>query len=121
MAKLNERGHEILDPNPVEIPVGFHQPPTLEARMRALIRTEMSQLAAQKGEETFEEADDFDIGDDFDPTSPYEQHFDHDDNIDSLKTQIKESKAKRQKKGSRFQEETPKNRASETSDAQQSQ
>lgn len=34
----------------------------------------MEALAA--GQETFEEADDFDVDDDFDPTSPYEVNFD---------------------------------------------
>ncbi len=35
----------------------------------------MSQLAQERGEETLEEADDFDVGDDFDPTSPWEEQF----------------------------------------------
>jgi len=76
MAHLDERGHEVLDPTPMEIPLGFKRPPTLQEQIRQLIRTEMSQNAKGKGMETFEEADDFEVGDDFDPSSPYELNFD---------------------------------------------
>lgn len=83
MAKLNERGHEILDPEPMAIPLGFKKPETLAEQIRRMVKTEMSQAAASQGQETFEEADDFDIGDDYDPTSPYEQNFDQDQTIEN--------------------------------------
>lgn len=36
----------------------------------------MSLIAQDRGHETIEEADDFNIGDDYDPTSPWEEQFD---------------------------------------------
>lgn len=68
---LNERGHEILDDTPVAIPMRFTRPPTQLDEMRRLLRL-ASQEASDHGMETFEEADDFDIGDDYDPQSPWE-------------------------------------------------
>lgn len=42
-----------------------------------MVRSERLKLEVEaQGQETFDEADDFDIGDDFDPTSPYESDFD---------------------------------------------
>lgn len=76
MATLDERGHEILDSSSVAIPVKFTRPPTMSEQIKALIRGEMSRQAEDTGLETFEEADDFDIGEDYDPTSPYETNFD---------------------------------------------
>lgn len=67
---------EPVDSSQLEIPVGFHRPPSLQEQVRRLVRYEMSQEAANQGQETFEEADDFDVGDDFDPSSPYELNFD---------------------------------------------
>lgn len=42
-----------------------------------MVRSErLAQEAAQAGYESFEEADDFEVGDDYDPSSPYETDFD---------------------------------------------
>lgn len=76
MSYIDENGREVLDDTPVALPVSFKRPPTLQEQMRAMIK-QMSIEASQEGAETLEEADDFDIGDDYDPTSPYEVHFDH--------------------------------------------
>lgn len=73
---LNARGHEVGDPDPVEIPAGFRRPETLAEQVKRLIRTSLSEHAAASGMETFEEAEDFDVEDDFDPTTPYEVFFD---------------------------------------------
>lgn len=76
--RLDEKGHEIPDPQPVEVPAGFKRPETLAEQIRRLVRNEEFQrdLAAQ-GMETFEEAEDFEIDDDmFDPSSPFEEVFD---------------------------------------------
>lgn len=88
----NEKGEEILDPTPVAMPVGFHRPPSLAEQVRRLVRTEFSRQAAALGEETFEEADDFDCGDDPELKSKYELDDEHDRNIDGLKQFIAESK-----------------------------
>lgn len=74
---LNMDGGEVLDGTPVAPPVGYKKQPSMMENIRNMIRSEqLRQAAAAQGFETPEEADDFDIGDDFDPTSPYEHNFD---------------------------------------------
>lgn len=70
--RYDEQGRELPDPTPVEIPVGFSRPESLQDQIKRLIRTELSMDAQAGGFESFEEADDFDVGDDFDPSSPHE-------------------------------------------------
>lgn len=84
---INEHGQEILDPKPMEIPVGFTRPPTLQEQIQRFVRIEASRLAAKEGLETFEEADDFAVGDDYDPSSPYELEFDPDLGKEVTKTE----------------------------------
>lgn len=63
----------------VSIPVGMKRPKTLHEQISEVLRS--SRIRAEfdnAGIETFEEADDFDVGDDFDPATPYEMHFDSD-------------------------------------------
>lgn len=72
---LDEAGHEVLSSTPVAPPIGYVKQPSLYEQMRAMVRQELSAAAEAAGAETFEEADDFDVGD-FDPTSPYEEVFD---------------------------------------------
>lgn len=71
-AKFDQAGREIPDQTPVDIPVGFERPESLHDQIKRLIRTELSAQADAAGLETFEEADDFDVGDDDDPRSPHE-------------------------------------------------
>lgn len=74
---LDANGHEIPDPQPVEIPARFKRPETLAEQIRRVTQGALSLQAAEQGFETFEEAEDFDIDDDsFDPSSPYEEIFD---------------------------------------------
>lgn len=70
---LDENGHEIPDPRPMAIPSGLGRPETLEEQVRRLVR---SNAFTEPGQETFEEAEDFDVDDDFDPSTPYELQFD---------------------------------------------
>lgn len=73
---LTSTGDEIPNPTPVEIPAGFKIPETTEERFQRMIRHSMSEWAQRNDAETFEDADDFDVGDDDDPRSPYEEEFD---------------------------------------------
>lgn len=74
---LTPDGKEILDPTPLAPPVGYFRQPSLTEQIRQMVLSErLRQEAEAAGMESFEEADDFDVGDDFDPTSPYEQDFD---------------------------------------------
>lgn len=74
--KLDEHGHELCDPTPVEIPVDFSAPPTLAQQILEVLRSEQFRAAAvEAGAETFEEANDFEV-EDYEPTSPYELSID---------------------------------------------
>lgn len=70
--------YEEPDPQPIEIPAGFKKPETLAEQVKRLVRSErFAQEMEQSGNETFDEANDFDIEDDmWDPSSPYEEIFD---------------------------------------------
>lgn len=68
---LNENGWEELDPTPVAKPVKFNRPGSTLDEIRAAIGI-LNREARDQGTETFEEADDFDVGDDFDPQTPWE-------------------------------------------------
>jgi len=57
-------GREFIDPTPVEWPVGVSVPESIEQKIARMVRTTVSMHAAQQGAETFDEADDFDVGDD---------------------------------------------------------
>lgn len=70
-----KKATEVLDSTPVAMPVNFHRPPTLQEQIQRLTRQSLNKLAAQEGKESFEEADDFDIGEDFEPASPHEIEF----------------------------------------------
>jgi len=65
-------GKEILDPTPVAIPAGFGRPESLHETIRRLVASEISTRAADRGEESFDEANDFDVGDDDLPLTQYE-------------------------------------------------
>lgn len=74
----NERGEELLDPTPVRarIPLQAHE--RLEVKIaRMLNSAKIREEFMRSGIETFEEADDFDVGEDMDPETPYERDFDH--------------------------------------------
>lgn len=77
---LTKDGREIPDPTPVAPPIGYKRKKSMfelqRDQVRAAIR-EISAEAGRAGRETFEEADDFDVGDDEDdPRTPYEGNFD---------------------------------------------
>jgi pyruvate/2-oxoacid:ferredoxin oxidoreductase beta subunit len=75
-AQLDEKGAEILDSTPLAIPVGFRKPPTLQDQMKKYVQIEMSRLAESQEFETWEEANDFEIGDDYEAKSKYQEDFD---------------------------------------------
>lgn len=77
-AQLDEKGHEIPDPTPLRLPIGFKEPESLQSQIQRMVRGELSRAASENGFETFEESDDFEIEDDdqFDIVTPYEMEFD---------------------------------------------
>ena len=73
---LDEQGREMPNPTPLAPPLGYKKQPSIREQIRNMVRSEqLRQAADASGVETFEEADDFDVGDDYDPTSPYEEVF----------------------------------------------
>lgn len=87
MAKLNDKGQEVLDPTPVAIPVrALRRPSTLD-EIRQYIGL-VNREAEQAGQETFEESDDFDVGDDYDPQSPWEQSVDQEENWAAFRAEV---------------------------------
>lgn len=69
---LDERGREVPDPTPVEVPLRFRNQESSDDRIRRIIRETMSRMAVDSGRESFEEANDFDVDEDPDPVSQYE-------------------------------------------------
>lgn len=70
---LDRYGREIPDPTPVAPPVGYKKQPSMVDHVRALVAADLSRRAEQMGYESFEESNDFDIGDDFEPETEYER------------------------------------------------
>lgn len=76
MKRIDEHGREVVSSKPAALPVGYERPETLQEQIARLVRNEVSEYAANRGDETFEEADDFDVDDDLDVNTPYEMEFD---------------------------------------------
>jgi len=75
--RLDEKGREIVSPLPMEPPLGYKRQPTMVEIIRQQIQAEhLARDLAKAGVETFEEADDFEVGDDYEPHSPWENEFD---------------------------------------------
>lgn len=68
---LNDKGWEEPDPTPVAIPLRYQRPPTRMEELQAMMRGAAA-FAQDNGMESPEEAEDFDVGDDYDPQSPHE-------------------------------------------------
>lgn len=76
VGKFNERGEELVDGRPMEPPLGHVETIPLAEQIAQAVRAAAFQKAiSEAGGETFEESEDFDVGDDFDPSSPYEAFF----------------------------------------------
>lgn len=74
---IDEQGRFYGNPVPLEPPIGYKRQPSLTEQIRDMVRSEkLAQETRDAGFETFEEGDDFDVQDDFDPRSPFEYNFD---------------------------------------------
>ncbi|QXP44247.1 MAG: hypothetical protein [Arizlama microvirus] len=69
--RLDENGYETLDPKPRAIPAKIRKISETD-RFRAMVQGMLSDAAANNGMESFEEANDFYVEDDFFPMSPHE-------------------------------------------------
>lgn len=70
--KFNERGEELPDPTPVEVPAGFKAPESIQSMIARLVRTHVSDAAQRQGFESVDEANDFDVDDEEFPETKYE-------------------------------------------------
>lgn len=74
---LDPRGREIVSPTPLEPPLNYTKQESLSMQIRRMVQSEALRMAAENaGMETFEESEDFDVGDDYEPHSPWENEFD---------------------------------------------
>jgi hypothetical protein len=74
--KFDADGAELVDGRSMEPPVGYEPSKSIQEMIAEAVRgREIQRELHEAGAETFEEADDFNVGDDFDPTSPYEAIF----------------------------------------------
>lgn len=70
--EYNARGEELPDDTPIDLPLRFKRPPTMQDQIKAMVRHELSVRAQAVGMESFAEADDFEVDDDAEPVSPHE-------------------------------------------------
>lgn len=70
---LDERGREVLNPKPIAIASELGRPETLNEQINRILRRQLSAQVAQQGHETYEEANDFEIDDDPELHSIYEE------------------------------------------------
>lgn len=71
LSLLDEDGHEVPSPKTMFLP-GATEPLSIKEQIQRLMRAELSRQMAAQGQETFEEANDFDVPDeDPEPMSNY--------------------------------------------------
>lgn len=74
---LDVRGRLIADSTPIAPPIGYKRQPTMVEIVRDAVRSEhLRQAALDAGMETFEESEDFDVPDEQELHSPWENDFD---------------------------------------------
>lgn len=71
--KHDDQGREIMDPTPMQPPLGYRKTLSLAEQIQQQVRlAKLRMLEDEAIAETEEEADDFNVGDDFQPFSPHE-------------------------------------------------
>lgn len=80
---LDEHGREIPNPLPMAPPIGYKPSLSIAEQMRQMIKL-ASHEAAMAGAETEAEANDFDVGEDMEPSSPWEHDFDIDPAMEAM-------------------------------------
>lgn len=91
VGRLNERGHEVLDSQPMAIPAHFRRPESLADQIRRMVVAVHADVSRHGEVDSFEDADDFDIPDDpVDPLTPYEQDFQVSEEMANNRAKVKE-------------------------------
>lgn len=91
---FNDAGRFIPDSVPVAPPIGYKRQPSMVEIVRDMVRSEhLADAARRSGMETFEESEDFDVGDDPDDLrSGFENDFDPP--IEEVKEEVAKSRKK---------------------------
>jgi len=85
----DENGLEIGDPTPMEPPLGYRKALSLTEQIQQQVRIAQLKILEDSAiAETEDEADDFEVGDDFEPLSPHEN--DHMPTLANLKKKAAE-------------------------------
>lgn len=72
----DEQGRELPDPVPLAPPVGWFKQPSMFDQVRQMVRSEHLRMYAEaQGDESFDEANDFDVDEDNFPRSQYEGEY----------------------------------------------
>ena len=107
---LTETGAEVPDPTPMAPPVGYKRQPSMVEYIRDMVRSERLRAEVEaQGMESFEEADDFDVGDDYDPKSPYEAEFEPLHQVKDRATKARQEEEERVANEARSNERRPEN------------
>lgn len=86
--KHNQLGEETPDPTPMQPPLGYNRTLSLSEQIAQQVRIAQLKILEDSAlAETEDEADDFEVGDDFEPLSQYEN--DHMPTLANLKRQAK--------------------------------
>lgn len=103
ISELLPDGREKPDPTPMSAALGKRRAKSIRDNVVEILRSEKWREAMEEnGEETFEEADDFDVDDDFDPSTPYEEFFEGEyaylrsQRLEEAKTETKKARRGRQ-------------------------
>lgn len=111
--KHDENGLEIGDPIPMQPPLGYKKSLSLSEQIAQQVRiAQLKILEDSLLEETEDEADDFEVGDDFEPLSQYEN--DHMPTLANLKKQAQEINAAIKKRNTELAIEAHKNAIKKT-------
>lgn len=87
--KHTKEGYEITDPTPMQPPLGYKRSLSLSEQIAQQVRIAHLKILEDAAiAETEDEADDFEIGDDYEPMSKYEN--DHMPTLGNLKKRAKE-------------------------------
>lgn len=68
-------GAELPNPTPIDPPIGFVPAEPIHEQIKRMVLREMAAQQGLSEDDSLEELDDFDVGDDYDPESPWEEQF----------------------------------------------
>lgn len=87
--KFSEDGRELPDSTPIEIPAGFRKPESLKEMIARMIQAHGLRREESDGEETFEEANDFDMEEEESPELYPTHHELHEEVVDAYKAKTR--------------------------------